>query len=313
MPGAYAHITMAFTAAHPDVFEKLGLDDSDAGNLLQNISFFQLGAVSPDMPYLVGMGSDARSVAWANCMHHEAVAERIRAGVAQVRSLPGTKRYKCLAWLLGFLEHVVFDVFMHPVVNEIAGGPYSESTKAKHQLSEMHQDVYIVKNKFDIHDITGAGIVNTAIKHLHEAGKDKFIDEDIHSVWDYMLRVSTHKFYTDNTPDINSWYHSFVGKLNLQESHPTLVNIGRHMGVKLIYPALSSLDDAFTKEVPPPKTPKKDYVDLFDAAQEHVVAWWGKTLDAVLKDVPFEETWLQDWNLDTGCDTAKHCVFWGQI
>lgn len=310
MPGAYAHISMASRAVHPDNFKKMGLDTRTAGRLLTQVGFFQLGAISPDMPYLVGWGRDADATAWADAMHKEVVAERIASGVEGIRRLPADRRDKALAWLLGFVEHVVYDVFMHPIVNAIAGGPYSETTKSRHQLCEMHQDVFIVKEVFSISQALDGKIISAALAGLHALGDSDALAYDIRIVFDHMLQASTPKLYAGNVPIINDWFDAFVKTMKLLEEHDWLVAFGRHVGVKTIYPRYEDLDDSFLHGLETPDGRFLDYSALFDLGYANVLFWWERIIQAVLLDKPFETSRMAGWNLDTGNDAKRTSVFW---
>lgn len=310
MPGAYAHITMAFRSVNPQDLATMGLDTVLAGKLMQQVGYFQLGAVSPDMPYLVGLGDNPEAIAWADCMHQRFVAERIGAGVAAVAALQGDTKIKCLAWLLGFVEHVVFDVFLHPVVNVIAGGEYKESTKARHQECEMHQDVHIVQREFNITDICDGNIVKAVVSNLHAAFSRSAIDDEIRAVWESMLQKSSPDLYTTNKPDIDEWYRSFISKMKMQEGSSVLVPLGRHAGWGLIYPSVASLKNEFLVDLKILPAGTTAYDLLFDAARDKVVAWWGRIVRAVNNQEPYDASWFAGWNLDTGFNSKGKLQFW---
>lgn len=311
MPGAYAHITLASETLHPDAFDGMGLDGKIIGGLLQNKGYFQLGAVSPDMPYLVGTGRNESAIAWADRMHREDIAPRIKAGIEAVKSLSANeKKIKCLAWLLGFVEHVVYDVFLHPIVNEIAHGEYGPDTKSEHQRCEMNQDVYILKTKFNITDPSDGRLFGGVLQYLHGEKGISVMDDDIHGVFDFMLRQGSSDLYGKYEPKINDWFSSFVAKMKFQEKHDVLVGIGRHVGVDLVYPKFGSIDEKYIVNLSVPGGSTKHYDELFEQGKGHVLKNWRRILDSVILNKEFDSSMLDGWNLDSGRDASNDLHFW---
>ena len=139
MPGAYTHLTMVTILSSAKSLSKIdGLSMPQLAPLLRNTKFIELGAVSPDYPYL-HLSSESKD--WADTMHYEKTGERLKRGIQYVSGLEGEEQAKALAWLLGFTSHVITDVTIHPVV-ECMVGPYAQN-KTVHRTCEMHQDVYI--------------------------------------------------------------------------------------------------------------------------------------------------------------------------
>ena len=69
MPGAYAHITLVNILKAPHHLESVqGFDSYGATAVLDYFKFCELGAVSPDYPYLVPL--DKKACAWADAMHY---------------------------------------------------------------------------------------------------------------------------------------------------------------------------------------------------------------------------------------------------
>jgi hypothetical protein len=139
MPGAYAHLTMVNLAKEPARLEKQGFAPEAIVSVLDYFRFCELGAVSPDYPYLDVTHSNA--CPWADRMHYQRTGDMVKAGVELVRKLDGASRQKAFSWLLGYTSHVVTDTTIHPVV-ELKVGEYQKN-KGKHRICEMHQDAYI--------------------------------------------------------------------------------------------------------------------------------------------------------------------------
>jgi len=140
MPGAYAHITLVNQLREPGQLESIpGFVDDAITPVLDYFKFCELGAVSPDYPYL-GVGNRG-ATQWADRMHYEYTGDMIKSGVRCIASMPdGEPKRKAFAWLLGYAAHVATDVTIHPIV-ELKVGPYAQNKKA-HRVCEMNQDAY---------------------------------------------------------------------------------------------------------------------------------------------------------------------------
>jgi hypothetical protein len=285
------------------------LDPSWVSSLAHASQYFMMGAVSPDMPYLDVLGGETAK-AWADCMHLRNVAERIRAGVAAVVDLPPASQGKALAWLLGFVEHVVFDVYMHPIVNSIAGGVYSSETKDKHAECEMHQDAYIVKNEFGIRDVLDGDIVSNMLSGANLHFVEDAIDPDIETVWKAMLLESCPDLYRKKEPDIGGWYRAFRQIMEILEGADGLVSVARHIAGSKLYPKFKKINVAFTDQIETPSGEKMKYDMLFDAARWKVVDCWKEIATAVVRGQKIDCHAMSGWNLDSGQDGDGKFVFW---
>ena len=163
MPGAYAHITLVNLAREPARLEAgPGLPKPAALALGRWFKYCELGAVSPDYPYLA-LGA-AGAAAWADRMHYQRTGDMIKAGIECVRALTGAPRDKALAWLFGYAAHVITDTTIHPVV-ELKVGPYAQNKKA-HRECEMNQDAYI----FQRLNIGGVGVADYLESSIEQCG-----------------------------------------------------------------------------------------------------------------------------------------------
>ncbi len=136
MPGAYAHIAVVNDAQKRA--GSAGLRDDTLVSLGLFLKYAELGAVSPDYPYLTLKRGQKK---WADAMHYTRNASLLRAGVAAVTKLPPDLQSKATAWLLGFAAHMTTDMTIHPVV-ELRVGPY-KGNEGEHRRCEMHQDAFI--------------------------------------------------------------------------------------------------------------------------------------------------------------------------
>ena len=81
-------------------------------------NFCELGAVSPDLPYLDLLQSNSKG--WANVMHYWKTADIVRAGVSwfAARNVEAgdPEALRALAWFFGYSAHVATDPTVHPVL-----------------------------------------------------------------------------------------------------------------------------------------------------------------------------------------------------
>jgi hypothetical protein len=119
VPGAYSHLTLVNLAKEPLALERAAVPAEVISALLDYSKYCELGAVSPDYPYLAMTHPGQKQ--WADYMHYTRVRSVISAGIAAVRHLQGEVQRKCVAWLMGYAAHVTTDMTIHPVVEAKVG------------------------------------------------------------------------------------------------------------------------------------------------------------------------------------------------
>ena len=165
MAGAFAHMLVADSLCEePDFLASagpIGKIVSYAVGEYQN--FCELGAVSPDLPYLDLLHANSRG--WANVMHYWRTSDIIRSGVSYFAGknleVRDDDTLKAVAWLFGYSAHVATDLTVHAVL-AASGYPYATNPTG-HRLCELNQDAYIFKKlkgveASDIHFIENCGI-----------------------------------------------------------------------------------------------------------------------------------------------------------
>lgn len=312
MPGAYAHLTMVLDNTDIDSLSACGIPDSLAYQLSENSRYAELGAISPDMPYLAHFGRSEISNRWADRMHHARTGARLRAGVDAVRGLSGDPAQpKALAWLMGFAAHVAFDVTMHPVVNAKVGGAYGPATKAEHQKCEMHQDVHLITERHGLTDPAKADIVSTGLAMLFHPEDDDRLDPVVTSVWRHMLDSSGDTEAMGSVPDIDGWFDGFTDVMGLIEGAGALVAIGRHVVPNAMYPMRDTVERSYIDGLTTPAG-SMNYLDIYKKAGGHVRDLWRDIHVAAMLDQRAALERVGAWNLDTGMDDENNqSVFWG--
>jgi len=308
MPGAYAHFTVVNLAREPARLEAgPGLPPMAALALGRWFRYCELGAVSPDAPYLVV--GNANAAAWADRMHYEHTGDMIKAGIERIIGMTGNARDKALAWLFGYAAHVITDTTIHPVV-ELKVGPYAQN-KTAHRRCEMHQDAYI----FQRLDLGGVGVGDYLQSGLEQCGPaDGSLDAIIAETWQHMLSHCHPEAYANSPPEIERWYRGFERGLSLGSDGCHLMPIARHVavGCGLTYPLVSEIDNrAYVCALETPHG-LLTYDEVFAKALDHVIEGWHLIGEAVFAQSTVYNTAFGDWNLDTGRDPSGKLALWAE-
>lgn len=311
MPGAYAHITLVNELREPAQLEHIeGFDPDAITALLDYFKFCELGAVSPDYPYL-GIGSRG-ATQWADRMHYERTGDMIKAGVETLASAPPSEdRRKAFAWLLGYAAHVATDVTIHPVV-ELKVGPYAQNKK-HHRICELHQDAYI----FQRLNLGGVGLsehLNSGIWGCCDVPGSGRIDSAIATLWRSMLKQSHPSTFRASPPDLDAWHQGFRNVVDkIAEEGNKLFPFARHLAVNngITYPASDEVDGQYVDliSVPDPYG-ELPYDDVFDRAIGSVKSIWSYIAKGVYADGQEYTVAIGNWNLDTGRDEHGNLVYW---
>ena len=308
MPGAYAHITLVNILKETPRLEAIpGFPRAAIPAVLDYFKFCELGAVSPDYPYLA-LG-DKDSAKWADAMHYTQTGQMIHAGIRRVRTMQGETQNKCLAWLLGYSAHVTTDVTIHPVV-ELKVGSYHGHEK-EHRICEMHQDAHIF-HRLNLGEIGLSEHLDSGISACCETTNKNKMDQDIARLWDEMLRDVHPADYQSNRPDIHKWHKGFrfvVDKIG--EEGNKLMPIARHVavGLGLTYPARNEIDKQFVENLKVPNG-RLHYDVIFDNAIKNVGNVWQMVASGVITRDENYAGKISAWNLDTGRDDKDKLVFW---
>ena len=291
MAGGFAHIT-AVGFALERLEEISSLTSGDKKALFNFRSYVEVGAVSPDYPYL------GRQSEWADNMHYRDTGMMIRKGITEIGSLaPGPARDRCFSWLLGYAAHVATDLTIHPVV-EAKVGKY-KGHETEHRTCEMHQDAFIWQ-KNNIGEIGVADYVRQMIGHCSDA--DGALNPDVTAVWTRMLAYTYPEDFESNKPNVEEWNKGFRKIVDVaDDAGAVLFPFTRHTlaGHGIVYPSADDIEDTFISDLDTPEG-KMDYEDIFNKAVNSVISAWstiGKVLNQkspeALQDIP-------DGDLDTG-------------
>jgi hypothetical protein len=306
MPGAYAHITLVNLNREPARLESRGFSSEAIVSLLDYFRFCELGAVSPDYPYLDITRPD--SCHWADRVHYEKTGDMIKTGINLVRKLDGIRQQKAFSWLLGYTSHVITDVTIHPVI-ELKVGEYQKN-KDKHRICEMHQDAYIFQ-RLNLGEVGLAEHLDSGIWGCCDKPDSGKLDLAIESIWASMLGSCYPDAYQTNPPLIDNWHGAFKFVVDKAEEGNRLPPFARHVAVNigLTYPAVADLDNQYLKALATPSGPM-DYDQIFDRAMANVLSVWSSIANAVFKNDNAYLTGISNWNLDTGKDASGTYAYW---
>ncbi|MDR0934616.1 MAG: zinc dependent phospholipase C family protein [Burkholderiaceae bacterium] len=308
MPGAYAHLSVvgSLSASNP-LGKAPGFTSAAKAALLRNTCFCDLGAVSPDYPYLDILHSSAS--AWADLMHYDKTGQMIKTGVEIVRGLKSNEQSKAFAWLLGYTSHVITDVTIHPIV-ELKVGPYAEN-KMRHRECEMNQDAHIFPKELNVGPVGLSEYLDSGIRQCSVPGKRHKLDPVISGIWREMLKTCYPSQFQKNVPDIDGWHKAFIETVDLAEESARLFPFARHAGVGLglTYPLEDEIDPQYINALQTPHGPMS-YDAIFARAKRNVLDTWSLIAAGVFKGDEAYKARITDWNLDTGKDMNGELAFW---
>jgi len=296
MAGAFTH--MAIVSEATKSFQP-GKPFGDSLRVYRN--FLTLGSVSPDIPYLAHLSlKDAFD--WADIMHYHQTNRLVQnavhsLAVAKTRS----KFWKAqLAWLLGFVGHLVSDASIHPIVESIVGPYTDKDTNANHTECEMTQDVLIMK------DVLNLEVTSAEYSDLLRAGFDS---PSFNKVAEFWVRHAEVNCPMAGKFPIDAVVSSYIDMLDTAEGGNALARVFRHFGLNFVYRTNNDLNkkapDLVEKYYDKIKLPngltgsfKKDG---FDFTVSNVVNVWSK-IERSLFSTDNITDFVSNWNLDTGID-----------
>ncbi|CAM3715368.1 hypothetical protein VA7868_02397 [Vibrio aerogenes CECT 7868] len=303
MPGAFAHI-VAVNQAFSDKNLKTFFPSRIRRMLTVYQRYTELGAVSPDFPYL--QISDTQQAEWANRMHYQQVGVLLLRMIEQVRQMEGEPQERAFAWLSGFLAHVITDITIHPVI-ELKVGHYTQN-KLRHRQCEMHQDAFIWQ-RMGMGHIGSVERMSRHLLHCADVSSSRQLDQSIKRIWLSSLQSVFGE--EEVTPDIDGWFNGFVRVIGLVEDQYRLFPFSRHVAafLGLVYPDTDKIDSGYIQQLPTPSG-YQHYDQVFDFAVNHILEYQSLLSEAVFHHGRVD--WLKNWNLDTGHCEEGMLTVWGK-
>lgn len=309
MPGAYAHLTLVNVLGSPERLDQLDIPDEAKEAILDYKKFVELGATSPDLPYLKlkdGIVPDEKATEWADQMHYNWPGEVIKEIARKVRQeADPDKREKQLAWLFGYTSHVGGDTTIHPVV-ELKVGPYAQN-KEHHRVCEVNQDAYI----FQRLGVGRVGLVDYLVPSISGCKDEKGnLDAAIVSLWEAVLQARYPKQFGSNPPAIQDWYKGFQSGVENAGEMSRLMPLARHVCVNcgVSYPKPEEVDQQYIKNLKTPRGVPMDYDAIFELAVKNVGQLWANVADYVFHGNDASLDKIPNLNLDTGRDLNTNII-----
>ncbi len=295
MAGAFTHMTIV-----ADAIKSFSVDKRFGKILRENKNFLTLGSVSPDIPYLAYLAMGGYN--WADIMHYHKTNGIVKNALHSL-SVAKTKgkiwEYQ-LAWLLGFVGHLVADATIHPIVESIVGPYTDKDTNSKHRECEMIQDVMIFKDVMNL-ELSAAEYTDFLKACIEHSSFDK-----VAYFWAVHAEVNCS---TAGSFPTKSIIDSYVKELDTAEGGNAFARAFRHFGIDYVYRTHSDITQNS------PELVNKYYLhiqlpngltgsfrkDGFEYAVKNLVAIWSK-IERSLFSTENIANIIPNWNLDTGID-----------
>ncbi len=277
--------------------------DSKLRKILRGFSdWVRLGAASPDLPYAVLIGSQKE---WADHMHYENTNGIIIRGHEELRNGITTDTEKAkLAWLFGYISHVLVDATIHPIIEALVG-PYSiEANREPHQYSEKTQDSLLFTEV-----MKGLELTYAEYSDSFDNCKSAHYFSDVMAFWKHLVDTT----YPGKEPeaDPESWFKTFRLLFDEADNKGGLAMISRHVAHgwsrSKVYRKASDLRQNFQDDcdkyydnikLPYGRT-GSFFVDGFQKSIANVIETWNTLWFGLSNPLAVAEL-IPNWNLDTG-------------
>jgi hypothetical protein len=206
-----------------------------------------------------------------------------------------------LAWLLGYVGHMVTDVVVHPVVRECI-------TQAKdvgisdggvlHQRVEIVMDTMLVKALLNKEGVAKSHL----LAWLHSAGHDQH-RRQVMAVWAQAI-----KDVYGESADPAHWYDSYVGALSLVGDIPFQFR-------GFTYPRFADIPEferaMYYQKLMLPNDTVGPYKTVFDLATAKVAERWGTIWQRWTSGADLAGA-IPDWDLNSGANYTASIAhdFW---
>jgi hypothetical protein len=312
MPGTFAHILLVDSLCRGDCLDEIDeLGSTLKLALTTNRKFCELGAVSPDYPYLVLL--DKESAGWANVMHYWKTADFVRRAVYHLLHsgfgpLESEDAQRGLAWIFGYAAHVVADLTVHPVI-ECKVGPY-EGHETAHRICEMHQDAHIFhvrlgKEIQSLEYIDRAGLRDCG----ERVGETDRLAPAIAGLWQMVLdEIPLPALAGQQWParpqhraEPDHWHHHYVNTIDLIGHKQQYLLLARGIAEPqgFIYPHFKDVEAQYVANLDTPANIRMSYTEIFERARQNILTVWRQIGTALAVGDP-ELVTLVNGNLDTG-------------
>lgn len=263
-------------------------------------SFLTLGSVSSDTPYMTQLSTEDDT--WANIFHYHNTGGLVENGVHTLKAMRGEHDENWnarLAWLCGFLSHVIADATIHPIVEAAVGPVADHSTNDAHMYCEMVQDVLIMKDVLNV-EVIHAEYTNDLLDCIAQPESTAVL-----SYWSELANMNA-PFLGKPDPDL--WLASYRRLLDSAEGGGVIGKIMRHVGSTYFYQESANIgpdlrQTCYENIALPDGNSGPFRQHGFDKAVEKDVAAW-LLIEKRLFHAEHTDPIAYNWNLDTGIDQA---------
>jgi hypothetical protein len=309
MAGAFTHFIICDVAKR-----RRSVIGTELWKILNRHSeFLFLGAASPDLPYL---SFKAGEVNWADVMHYESTSGIVASGYNELKGHWPSKTVADeikLAWLLGYVSHLVADATIHPVVQAIVG--LYEENKEEHRICEMTQDslIFHMNKKTDIY----YGEFSSILKFCKESPHF----DDVMEFWKGQVLYN----YADKgeEPHPTFWFTTYTKAIDAAEGGSDVVGLFRHLGIGTDYiyrprdEIVRDYPEYFEKYFQKVELPDGNVgsfsSDGFEKAVINLLSAWNTLYSGLGKAAIVALSIIKNWNLDTGVNMdspKKEVTYW---
>ena len=320
MAGTYSHISLVYSLIRDTnlLDSKDYLDQSLKRWLMTHEKFCELGAVSPDYPYMALL--DEESAGWANVMHYWKTTEFVRNAVDFLKEMDWNQieTQRCIVWLFGYTAHLITDLTIHPVV-ELRVGPYAQN-KTDHRRCELYQDNFIF-HEVGLGDIIRAEYVrDCGIRDCGAVNDRKKLYPALAELWMKCLgQVSLTEAKNQlqvtvptQPPKPDKWHKAFVKIADkVMEEGGSFPPLSRHIleHEALVYTDRSEIDMSYVENLEVPGGARKHYREVFEEARKNVLNGWNE-LGRALVGQDRNLFTVRNGDLDTGRDQEGKLIYW---
>lgn len=285
MAGPFTHMLVCQAAQHALPSEARQL-------LAANQCFLLLGAVSPDLPAVSDKVHDTH---WSNRMHDRDLARLVVPIFSELKA--AHCRNGLLAWLFGYVGHIVTDVVAHPVVRLSLEHP---GRGDQHQRSEITTDT-LVFNEIKTWPLKSADFLGWLKECNDDANHATYLQTM--ATWARCIAKVDHTFDGASSSVCSDWFAWYVNGIETATEIPRWF-----FGLNYLYPRTNqiSADDRrdFYDDVtlPLPSNPHGPYkANVFDLAVRRLSSIWQQMWTRMLlADSTGIDDLIPDWNLNTG-------------
>jgi hypothetical protein len=305
MAGAFTH--MAIVSGAKDRFDP----KTPFGYIFRKkLKFVTLGCVSPDVPYLSHLA--VLGAGWADVMHYHQTNAIVHNAMHTLRITKDRDEYwiEKLAWLAGYVSHLVADATIHPIVEAIVGPCAHPASKSAHTECEMIQDVMI----FD--EVRGQELsASEYSSHLAACRKDAAYAA-VMTFWSKHAMVTCPSF---GEPDTEAMLAKYFAQIDTAEGGSAFARAFRHIGFAYVYKTVKQLKTNhkdlikkyYTAAALPTGGSGAFRTEGFDRAVTNTFDAWSR-MDRYLFSTDNISEIIPNWNLDTGFDQVTNKrTYWG--